>query len=183
MQEAWTRTEGQERRRPTFAYFVGGLGTGRRGKPHKKSYVSGFFHLMKERLTKERAYRREHRHFIEPPPPVEPVALLPEPEPWVPPPPNPLALMIVPKLERCCPDGIPGLRCPACIEFDKYARRKLAKVARALAKQVPEPPPEEDAGPSDDPEYESQHDDDLEPQSYMAGQSAARSLDLNELKL
>ncbi len=182
MQEAWTRMEAQQRHRPTIAYFVGGLG-GRGAKPHKKSYVSGFYHLMKQRLAEEQRYRKAHRQFIEPPP-VEPVALLPAPKPWVPPPPNPLALMVIPKVVRCCPDGIPFIRCPKCVEFDKYTRRKLATVKRALAKKTPPPPePVEDPGPPDDPEYEGQRDDDIDPQSYMEGQSAARSMELNELKL
>lgn len=185
-QEAWKQEESQQSRHPKSSFesfFFHNLG--RQRQPHKKSYVSGFFHAMKERLTKEQEYRRLHRRHLEPPEPVEPVALLPEPEPWVPPPYNPLAVAIRVKDKWCCPDApIPNVKCPKCLEFDRYANRKVATARRAMQKrEEPPPTPQQDAGMPEDPEYESQLNDDLEPQSYMNGQRAAHSIDINELKL
>lgn len=191
-QEAWKR-EGQtpSQGHTKFGWLfqasasglVGGWGGGKRA-PHKKSYVSGFFHTMKELLAAEQRQRRLHRRYLEKPEPVAPAAFLPEPEPWTRPPFNPLALAIIIKDRLCCPDAIiPNIKCPKCIEFEKYANRKVQAARRKLAKKEEPPEPVEDAGPSDDPEYESQLKDDLDAKSYMAGQSAASSMDLNELKL
>jgi hypothetical protein len=138
------------------------VGAGMGAKPHKKSYVSGFYYTLTEILTRERAEREMFKRITEMAEErkkkKKKAPMLAAPPKWEAPPPNPLALAVIEKPKP-----------------------------RVEALEVPpkEEPPSPDGQQEDaPPPIEDLEDDNrLDQHCYSAGVRAARRIDLNAYKL
>lgn len=129
-------------------------------KPHKRSFITGFYELLSKRVAEVKEARNELKQLTESleegyrsagmPPQLQ------APEPWELPPPNPLAVAVIP--------GPPPTAAPLPDE---------------PMEEVPLPEDSEPAPISEDVESES---DQLDQGCYAVGMRAARSIDLNEFK-
>lgn len=130
-------------------------------KPSKKSFVSGFYHEMRVRLTAEKAARDrlkkiQQRSFFALAAPKR--ANGPENEqepktPWIPPPPNAMALMCLPK------------------------RRASNPIAEEMEAPTESPPDAEET----DPEFNAEEA--VVADSILKGRRVAALMDLNQMKL
>lgn len=125
-------------------------------KPNRQSFVSGFYHTMREALQREKDKRISLRKFIETAHDKgEKAALLMDaPEPWERPPANPLALMCLPK-----------------------------KVKKEKPKRNPPPWKRQEPIPEPEPVQTEPPDETFDHSSYLAGIKAALNIDTNQFKL